>query len=301
MRIERMPAVNSPSPMEVLESPNPFGEKIKTYEVVGYRGKEPTNHISDRPTGTCILLGQGFVFLSSGQSHNRSSWGNRLNDFVFDGVGGQVSSMVSSAIPFAGILTGLGFSGVRAVLGAVSNRKSKIGKLLEHPDTFIVPYMNVVKCDYAQVDSSFFAKHFLVIDMETEHQDLRNYLLCMTGISSSTAKSLRAEIWKWRAYSDIESATALTREELGITQRQIEAVTLYFEQCKESGKAPTKEELEKELARITEETLRSHGLSDKEFLSLVWKRLDHLRPLAYAQPEIKELEFLRQLFAEYGG
>lgn len=265
----------SPSLIDVVVSKLPNGAKPTSTDVVGYRGVEPTTKLKELPSGRVITLGAGFVFLSSGEKFIHSARKDGLVDSIAD-LAGQFAN---AAIPFGGVLTSLGWSAVGALFGLASDKGAKIKEQLLNPDSFIVPYLDVIECDSIKIGSLMSRRYFVVVNTRTIEDFEESYCMCLLGNYEWTGKYLRTQIWSWRFYHEQILVLNELLQEIGAIDEANRAEKELIQQSERNGKTLSVVEIQNQREIAVRNFMASIKMSNNDLDGLMWAKLDYFRPL----------------------
>jgi hypothetical protein len=163
MRIERTPGIETPSRIDIVRSGlnEHFSavSKEKFPERYGYRGDAPQS-LARAPKGWLLVMEQGLIFLAKSEKNlSPADFLKALADEAASRTLGVLGSLDLTTIMQAGD----GASRIDEMLAA-----------FDHPDSFIIPFTEVVEARYERTGSWFTGyKHFLMLKQEWDDGEFK--------------------------------------------------------------------------------------------------------------------------------
>ncbi len=175
MFIPRNPKLEAPAKDAVL------GSGILTHQVRvlhAYRGTEPTRDLHRVPQGVLLLLTEGVAFLAMGEQPLPTQ---ALVKYLT----GYIASTVG---PFGGILRAL-LAGATDFSCPDPAFREALEQSLEHPDTFVIPYTEIVETVHVPVSTFGIGRRdFIVVTRESARGERDSF--CITPADGETADAL---------------------------------------------------------------------------------------------------------------
>ena len=285
MRIERTPGIESPSRAEIVQSGlnEHFSavSKEKIHERYGYFGSEPRS-LARVPKGWLLVMEQGLIFLARGESNQSpTNFLKALADEAADRTLGIVGSLAAKAT---------------ALASDYSSRVDEMLAAFDHPDSFIIPFTEVVEARYERTGSWFTGyKHFLILKQEWDDGEF-DFVL------SPAEADLWITVFWYRLNAEVKLAFMEALRDVAETDNYLPQMMQAFS---EAHPDPSEEELAAAANESTiriRERLEAKGTSMDRLLAEAAVRVadhfgDTFRDVPWMQAEIDQA---RQVLREAG-
>jgi len=171
MRFERTKGLESPARDEVLTS-GLADEDVKPFEAWAYEGDEPLMNlwIAFRvPRGMFAITNKGIMFLTTGKGFSARALSVNIGLEIGKAIGEQ-TGLLGGVLALGAVWAGN--MAVETIAGS-----DPIRKYLDHPQSFVVPYVDLVEAGYLKGSFRSGRRRYLIVTSEDKGGTRKKYYI----------------------------------------------------------------------------------------------------------------------------
>lgn len=277
LSLERNRSLKNVSFEEVISSGLKDPRWMKPFRAKAYPGDEPFEDEDDIPEGICCINEKGLIFIVFDINAVTFKLTKVKEESISTKFGQELIIRLSDElIPFAGL-------GTAFIINKLKNLKVKgpdydidMRRIMSHPNTFAVPYINIVKVKTIKRGGVFNREVFLIIESESRDGKTENYCIESEKIYTYYHESMM----EYRFSSELEYTVELILdEEIGMNKKKAELLETLFNNHGEINQMFDKE-FELGMFIYKENKFRELGLTSDIILAMARERLQHFQDIA---------------------